>query len=427
MASNVSWSMTRAVPFWRHGVKKFLAGVVVVAAALIGTVTPAVASTSPTLVVVVLGAGTVTSTPAGIACPGKCTATFATGTSVLLTAAPKSGASFLGWGGSCTGAGACTVKVSALRAVAAQFSAAAKTTPPATAKYVAAAGPTGSYISFFVAPVRARMLNVSRPTTLLNCDPSGSYNDALQVLQVAVNPGGTFSSTTTQSGVFNHAAATYTYTLKGAFQAATSTSSASTTGTYSEAVKMASGTTVSCTSGSQSWSATLFREPPWQKSDIKPGDYKGSYILLSVAPGGTTMLNVSRPTTLVNCDPSGSYNDSLTVSQVAIKPNGSFSSTTSQTAVFQGTKAKFTYTFAGAFEGTTRPGLRQWPGYTAKSSRPLVGRPHCARQTTSSGRRLSSPEQPPGVGSRSSATGYRSGIRRCCLRNGRLGQHAECD
>jgi hypothetical protein len=357
VVSNAPWSMTRAVPFWRRRVKKLFAGMVVAVAALVGTVTPAVASTSPTVAVVVLGGGTVTSAPAGIACPGKCTATFAVGTSLVLTAAPKSGASFLGWGGSCTGTGVCTVKVSVLKAVAAQFSAAATTTPPATAKYVAAPGPyTGSYLSFYVAPGGAKMLNLSRPGTLLNCDPSGSYNDALQILQVAINPSGTFNSKTTQSGVFNNAHATYTYTLTGAFQAATTTSSASATGTYSEAIKLASGTTVSCTSGSQPWTATLYRELPWQKSDIKPGDYTGSYVSFSVAPGGTTMLNVSRPGTLVNCDPTGSYNDNLTVSHVAIKPNGSFSSTTSQTAVFNGAEAKFTYTFAGAFEGTTPTG-----------------------------------------------------------------------
>ena len=68
------------------------------------------------------------------------------------------------------------------------------------------------------------------------------------------------------------------------------------------------------------------------------------------------MLSVSQPNTALNCDPSGGAGDNLTVSHVAIKPNGSFSSTTSQTAVFQGTNAKFTYTFAGAFEGTTPTG-----------------------------------------------------------------------
>ena len=48
------------------------------------------------------GAGTVTSTPAGIACPGTCAATFAPGASVVLTAAPDPW-SGLTWTGDCAG------------------------------------------------------------------------------------------------------------------------------------------------------------------------------------------------------------------------------------------------------------------------------------------------------------------------------------
>ena len=66
-------------------------------------------------------AARVTSAPAGISCPGKCAATFAAGSRVLLTPKSKGGSRFLRWGGDCTGAGACRVRVSALAAVAAEF------------------------------------------------------------------------------------------------------------------------------------------------------------------------------------------------------------------------------------------------------------------------------------------------------------------
>src|SRR5207302_1030056 len=58
------------------------------------------------------GGGSVTSSDGLISCPGTCTATYNSGVSVTLTAAPASGSTFAGWSGSCTGTGACTVTMS---------------------------------------------------------------------------------------------------------------------------------------------------------------------------------------------------------------------------------------------------------------------------------------------------------------------------
>ena len=55
------------------------------------------------------GAGRVTSTPAGIDCPGICATAFPDGTAVSFAATPAAGNSFLGWNGPCSGAGTCTV------------------------------------------------------------------------------------------------------------------------------------------------------------------------------------------------------------------------------------------------------------------------------------------------------------------------------
>jgi serine protease len=56
-----------------------------------------------TLSVQVTGAGTVTSSPAGISCGATCSANFPAGGTVKLTAAPTAGAVFMGWTGPCTG------------------------------------------------------------------------------------------------------------------------------------------------------------------------------------------------------------------------------------------------------------------------------------------------------------------------------------
>ncbi len=68
------------------------------------------------------GFGTITSSPAGIDCGSTCTATFATGAVVTLTATPDSGSIFSGWtGGGCTGTGTCAVTMSAAQSVLANF------------------------------------------------------------------------------------------------------------------------------------------------------------------------------------------------------------------------------------------------------------------------------------------------------------------
>ncbi len=68
------------------------------------------------------GTGAVTSNPAGINCPTTCSANFASGTQVTLTASAAEGSTFTGWsGGGCTGTGTCVVTVTAATAVTATF------------------------------------------------------------------------------------------------------------------------------------------------------------------------------------------------------------------------------------------------------------------------------------------------------------------
>jgi phospholipase C len=68
------------------------------------------------------GSGTVTSSPAGIDCPGTCTADFTKGAKVVLTAVPSTGTTFSGWSGTCTGKGTCTVTLEASTTVTPTFS-----------------------------------------------------------------------------------------------------------------------------------------------------------------------------------------------------------------------------------------------------------------------------------------------------------------
>ena len=64
--------------------------------------------------------GTV-SVPPGIACPGDCSEVYVDGTGVALTATPDPLYHLVAWSGDCTGAGACSVTMTADRSVGATF------------------------------------------------------------------------------------------------------------------------------------------------------------------------------------------------------------------------------------------------------------------------------------------------------------------
>ena len=75
------------------------------------------------------GTGTVTSVPGGIACPSACSAPFASGTIVALTATPNAATStFAGWSGGCSGSGPCLVTMPVAQTITASF--ALKGAPP---------------------------------------------------------------------------------------------------------------------------------------------------------------------------------------------------------------------------------------------------------------------------------------------------------
>jgi len=78
-------------------------------------------TTNYTLAVSELGPGSVTSSPAGISCPGTCSASFASGTTVSLHETPASNWLFLEWDGACLGVGGCSVTMTANENVMATF------------------------------------------------------------------------------------------------------------------------------------------------------------------------------------------------------------------------------------------------------------------------------------------------------------------
>ena len=89
------------------------------------------------------GSGRVTSAPVGIDCPGTCSTTVQAGTSLSLNATPDASSGFAGWGGGCSGPGACTVAATADVTVYANFSLNAPPPPPPPPPTNACAGIPG--------------------------------------------------------------------------------------------------------------------------------------------------------------------------------------------------------------------------------------------------------------------------------------------
>ncbi len=89
------------------------------------SITAAFDRASYTLTVSVSGNGEVSSSPAGIDCKaensGACSADFAPGTTVSLTATPMAGSSFSAWGEACSGGGPCSVPMNSAQSVSAAF------------------------------------------------------------------------------------------------------------------------------------------------------------------------------------------------------------------------------------------------------------------------------------------------------------------
>lgn len=111
------------------------------------------------------GQGTVTSFPAGISCPGSCSANFDQGATVHLLAAPAPGSGFGGFGGGgCSGTSPiCVLTMSSAGTVTAEFTGAAL--GPLTAAAVTAALRVGATTT--QGPTASLSLVVSEPGTLL--------------------------------------------------------------------------------------------------------------------------------------------------------------------------------------------------------------------------------------------------------------------
>jgi hypothetical protein len=216
----------------------------------------------------------------------------------------------------------------------------------------------GGYgLSFYVSPDATRVEDVTVATSL-GCAPTKTFGDHLGVGEITLAGDGGFSATTVQDGVLFGSPAHFTYTFSGRF---TGTRAA---GTLREDVTFDDGTAYSCTTNTQTWTATRETQGT-QTGATPPGSYSGyggGYgLTLYVAPDGKSVQDVTVDTSL-GCTPSKTFGDELQVASLAIAADGSFSSVTTQHGQLSGGPATFTYTLSGHVHGTTTGGVERMAG-----------------------------------------------------------------
>jgi hypothetical protein len=323
------------------------------------------------LTVVVLGKGAiVASTPAGISCPGRCTARFASGTRVTLIPRLKTGIRLVRWAGGCRGSGACAVRVSSPSAVTAVFGTAAKSKPQAKptaphsgSKVVAEPGYYSGPILFFVSTSGTKVQNVTTYNAVpISCVPAVSgappYDRNFAIPLAAIKTDGSFAGQITQDGVFDGFAAKITYSVAGHLTPASAAGAAATAaGSYRENITFKDATTThTCTSNNQAWSSSKNGPIPQPKSLVVPAKKYSGPVIFSVSTAGTEVQNVTTYNAVpVVCVPAVTgappYDRNFSIPTATIRPDGSFGGQATQNGVFGNAPAKITYSVTGNFQG----------------------------------------------------------------------------
>jgi hypothetical protein len=208
--------------------------------------------------------------------------------------------------------------------------------------------------------------------TTVFCTETTATGDHFTLADAVIGSNGSFAGAATQKGVFGGSAATYTYSFKGTLGALKSGEEAA-SGTFEETIVYDISNVVNkCTTDLQAWSATRDAQPAQSTTAPADGSYTavdpdtdygaGDPIAFYVASNGRDLENVAMTITTVFCTESTSTSDHLTLSSVAVSATGAFSGSETQSGVFAGTAAKFTYVFRGNFEGKNRVAAQRAAG-----------------------------------------------------------------
>ncbi len=227
--------------------------------------------------------------------------------------------------------------------------------PPAAGSY-SGTDQQGYPMTFYVSPGGGQVQNVRVDTTVVGCTPSEGFDDHFEVASVAINPDGSFSSTTEQEGVLKHLPAKFKYTFSGQFHGTGSAGVVRVAGTLREDITYDNGSKFECTTNGEYWSLT--RESVQTEASFPPAagsysgtDQQGYPMTFEVTAGGTKLQNVSVPTVVVGCTPAKETDLAFVIKEATIGSDGSFTAKETESATVFAVTAIVTYEFSGQFYG----------------------------------------------------------------------------
>jgi hypothetical protein len=232
---------------------------------------------------------------------------------------------------------------------------------------------TGSYsglnsqdvgVTFYVSSSRTTVQDISIPSVGLTCSPgNGGLDEPFAIAAAAIKPNGSFTAATTETGVVSGFPATFSYTFGGNFHGTTKAS-----GTFRETVKYNNGGRQTCTSNTLSWTATRDAQPRQTNAPPPAGSYSGLNsqdvgVTFYVSFSQTKLQDISISSVGLDCSPgNGGLDEPFAITSAAIKPDRSFTATTTKHGVVSGHPATFSYTFRGNFHSLAPSGAERAAG-----------------------------------------------------------------
>jgi hypothetical protein len=229
---------------------------------------------------------------------------------------------------------------------------------------------TEAPLSYYVAANRATIQDLSLDADY-HCAPGSSSGGVeLDVASIPVASNGSFSKTSTYTGVFAGSPATFTLVVNGHFHGTNAQGVQRAAGSLDATVTYNNGTSYTCTSDTVPFSATRDQQATPQPTSVTAGDYTGDYFSAGTEAPVTYTVSSDRKTIEsvasdvdVRCSPGGAAGGAdLVIGSIPLAADGSFSGTATSTGTFAGQPASFTFAFSGHAHGTSSTGQPRFAG-----------------------------------------------------------------